>query len=143
MKTGTSNPKEELTELDRLLSPRGRLLVGALVVMTALGLSACSSHGTSQPSATGNSGNTGGLTACTRLISTSEAAALTGTATMQIQKHPDSYGATSEPVKRFETRSYDAFCTSSSTGRGSLIHAMVGSFGGCGRRWQNRAGFAA
>ena len=48
-----------------------------------------------------------------------------------------------EPVKRFETRSYDAFCASSSTGTGSLIHATVGSFGGCGWRWRNRAGFAA
>ncbi len=37
-----------------------------------------------------------------------------------------------EPVKRFETRSYDAFCASSSTGTGSLIHATVGSVGGCG-----------
>jgi hypothetical protein len=48
-----------------------------------------------------------------------------------------------EPVKRFETRSYDAFCATSSCGSGSLIHATVGSFGGCGRRWRNRSGFAA
>src|ERR1019366_686099 len=50
---------------------------------------------------------------------------------------------TAEPVKRFETRSYDAFCASSSMSTGSLIHATVGSFGGCGWRWRNRAGFAA
>jgi hypothetical protein len=33
-----------------------------------------------------------------------------------------------EPVKHFETRSYDALCVTSSLG--SLIHATVGSFGG-------------
>jgi hypothetical protein len=32
---------------------------------------------------------------------------------------------------------------SSSGGTGSLIHASFGSFGGCGRRWPNRVGFAA
>jgi predicted ATPase len=49
----------------------------------------------------------------------------------------------SEPVKRFETLSYDIFCLSSSSAIGSLIHATVGSFGGSGRRWPNRTGFAA
>ena len=48
-----------------------------------------------------------------------------------------------EPVKHLETRSYDAFCATSSSATGSLIQATVGSFGGCGRRWRNRAGFAA
>ncbi len=43
-----------------------------------------------------------------------------------------------EPVKRFETLSYDAFCAASSPVRGSLIQAMVGSFSGSGRRWRNR-----
>lgn len=36
----------------------------------------------------------------------------------------------SEPVKRFETPSYDAVCATSSRGSGSLIHATVGSSGG-------------
>jgi hypothetical protein len=48
-----------------------------------------------------------------------------------------------EPVKQFETLSYDAFCPSSSSLAGSLIHAMVGSFGGSGLRWRNRAGLVA
>ena len=46
-----------------------------------------------------------------------------------------------EPVKQFETRSYDAFCMTSSLG--SLIQATVGSFGGSGRRPPNLVGFAA
>ena len=45
-----------------------------------------------------------------------------------------------EPVKRFETRSCHAFCARSCSG--SLIQAMVGSFGGSGRRCRNRAGLA-
>ena len=49
--------------------------------------------------------------------------------------------AGSEPVKRFETHSYDAFCASSSTGTGSLIQATVGSFGGCGRGGRTGAGW--
>jgi len=50
----------------------------------------------------------------------------------------------SEPVKPDETRSYEAFCVGSpSSTFGSLIQATVGSFGGSGRRWRNRAGFAA
>jgi hypothetical protein len=48
-----------------------------------------------------------------------------------------------EPVKRSETLSYDAFCASSSSVTGSLIHAMVGSLGGSGLRWRNRAGLRA
>ena len=55
----------------------------------------------------------------------------------------ESEDAVPEPVKRFETRSYEASFAISSTGMGSLIHATVGSRGGCGRRWRNRAGFAA
>ncbi len=47
----------------------------------------------------------------------------------------------SEPVKDFETTSGYLFCMSVSRD-GSLIHATVGSFGGVGRRWQNRVGFA-
>jgi hypothetical protein len=46
-----------------------------------------------------------------------------------------------EPVKHFETRPYDAFCSVSSTG--SLIQATVGSFGGSGSRQRNRFGLAA
>ena len=46
-----------------------------------------------------------------------------------------------EPVKHFETRSGHAFCATSWSG--SLIQATVGSFGGSGRRWRNRAGLAA
>jgi hypothetical protein len=46
-----------------------------------------------------------------------------------------------EPVKHFETRSYEAFCCVSSMG--SLIHATVGSLGGWGRRPPNRVGLAA
>jgi len=46
-----------------------------------------------------------------------------------------------EPVKHFETRSYDAFCVSSSLG--SLIHATVGNFGGAGRLPPNLTGLAA
>jgi len=38
--------------------------------------------------------------------------------------------ASAEPVKHFETRSYDAFCVTSSLG--SLIHATVGSFDATG-----------
>ena len=48
-----------------------------------------------------------------------------------------------EPVKQFETRSYEAFCLTSSSGRGSLIHATVGSSGGSGRRCRKRTGFVA
>ncbi len=51
-----------------------------------------------------------------------------------------------EPVKRIETLCYDAFCVPSFGGGGSLIQAMLGSFGsfgGCGRRWRKRAGLAA
>ena len=48
-----------------------------------------------------------------------------------------------EPVKRFETLSYDAFCRTSSSVTGSLIHAMVGSFGGSGLRLWNRVGLVA
>jgi len=46
-----------------------------------------------------------------------------------------------EPVKHFETHSYDAFCVTSSLG--SLIHATVESFGGTGRRPRNLVGLAA
>jgi hypothetical protein len=46
-----------------------------------------------------------------------------------------------ELVKHFETRSCYAVCATSSVG--SLIQATVGSFGGSGRRWRNRLGFAA
>ena len=48
-----------------------------------------------------------------------------------------------EPVKQFETLSYEAFCPSSSSLTGSVIHVMVGSLGGSGLRWQNRAGLVA
>lgn len=48
-----------------------------------------------------------------------------------------------EPVKRCETRSYDALCATSSRGSGSLIHATAGSSGGSGRRRPNRLGLAA
>ena len=37
---------------------------------------------------------------------------------------------TTEPVKRSETLSYEALCLTSSSAAGSLIHAMMGSFGG-------------
>ena len=47
-----------------------------------------------------------------------------------------------EPVKAFETVGGQLFCMSASR-EGSLIHATVGSFGGVGRRWRNRSGFAA
>lgn len=47
-----------------------------------------------------------------------------------------------EPVKEFETIRQPFFCTSLSI-VGLLIHATVGSFGGDGRRWRNRAGLAA
>ena len=53
-----------------------------------------------------------------------------------------SLSAVAEPVKRFETPSYEASFAISSTGTGSLIQATVGSSGGCGRRWRNRAGLA-
>ncbi len=46
-----------------------------------------------------------------------------------------------EAVKPFETTSYAD--PMSATGDGSLIQATVGSFGGVGRRWWNRAGLAA
>ena len=46
----------------------------------------------------------------------------------------------SEPVKRFETCFRHVFCARSCSG--SLIQAMVGSFGGSGRRCRNRAGLA-
>ena len=46
-----------------------------------------------------------------------------------------------EPVKPFETTLYADLMSAS--GEGSLIHATVGSFGGMGRRWRNRAGLAA
>jgi len=48
-----------------------------------------------------------------------------------------------EPVKRNETLSYDAFCRTSSSVTGSLIHARVGSFGGSGLRLWNRVGLPA
>jgi GAF domain-containing protein len=47
-----------------------------------------------------------------------------------------------EPVKEFETIRQPFFCASLSI-VGLLIHATVGSFGGDGRRWRNRAGLAA
>jgi hypothetical protein len=47
-----------------------------------------------------------------------------------------------EPVKDFETTTYDFFCTSVSI-VGLLIHAAVGSLGGLGRRLPNRHGLAA
>jgi hypothetical protein len=47
-----------------------------------------------------------------------------------------------EPVKPFETTTYDLFCTSVSI-VGLLIHAVVGSLGGLGRRFPNRHGLAA
>jgi hypothetical protein len=52
-------------------------------------------------------------------------------------------GDGTEPVKHFETLSYDAFCASSSSRTGSLIQAMVGSLGGTGLRGRNRAGLVA
>jgi hypothetical protein len=50
--------------------------------------------------------------------------------------------AATEPVKTFETSGRDYFCRSVAT-VGLLIHATVGSFGGVGRRPQNRRGLAA
>jgi len=50
-------------------------------------------------------------------------------------------GAATEPVKPFETTLYADLMSVS--GDGSLIQATVGSFGGVGRRWRNRAGLAA
>ncbi len=47
-----------------------------------------------------------------------------------------------EPVKEFETIRQPFFCASFPI-VGLLIHATVGSFGGDGRRWRNRAGLAA
>ena len=47
-----------------------------------------------------------------------------------------------EPVKPPETRLQDFFCASLWM-VGLLIHATVGSFGGAGRRPQNRRGLAA
>jgi hypothetical protein len=49
--------------------------------------------------------------------------------------------AASEPVKPDETVDHSALMSASRLG--SLIHAAVGSSGGAGRRWLNRAGFAA
>jgi hypothetical protein len=51
------------------------------------------------------------------------------------------YSGVAEPVKSGETRWLYALCaTSSGAWIGGLIHATVGSFGGCGRR-VNRVGF--
>ena len=49
-------------------------------------------------------------------------------------------GPNAESVKPGETRRVYALCVTSSMGW--LIHAIVGSLGGCGRR-VNRVGFAA
>ena len=49
--------------------------------------------------------------------------------------------AGAEPVKPSETTSYADLMSAS--GDGSLIQATVGSLGGAGRRWWNRAGLAA
>ena len=46
-----------------------------------------------------------------------------------------------EPVKAGETTSHADLMSAS--GVGSLIQATVGSLGGGGRRWRNRAGLAA
>jgi hypothetical protein len=48
---------------------------------------------------------------------------------------------TSEHVKARETTFHADLM--SGLGLGSLIQATVGSFGGAGRRWRNRAGLAA
>ena len=61
----------------------------------------------------------------------------------RVDKREEVEIAVAEPVKQFETLSYDAFCPSSSSLTGSLIHAMVGSLGGSGLRWRNRAGLVA
>jgi hypothetical protein len=47
-----------------------------------------------------------------------------------------------EPVKSGETVALYALCMSASR-EGWLIQAWVGSFGGRGRRWPNRSGWAA
>jgi hypothetical protein len=52
------------------------------------------------------------------------------------------YADDAEPVKHFETRSQPFFRASLPI-VGLLIHATVGSLGGEGRRWRNRAGLAA
>ena len=49
--------------------------------------------------------------------------------------------AISEPVKPVETFGHSFLMSASRLG--SLIQAAVGSAGGTGRRWLNRAGFAA
>lgn len=49
--------------------------------------------------------------------------------------------ASPEPVKRFGTLSQEFWMTASRVG--SLIQATVGSFGGVGRRWPQRAGLSA
>jgi hypothetical protein len=54
----------------------------------------------------------------------------------------DLSSAEAEPVKPFGTTTYDFFCTSVSI-VGLLIHAVVGSLGGLGRRFPNRHGLAA
>jgi hypothetical protein len=46
-----------------------------------------------------------------------------------------------QPCKAGETTSHADLMSAS--GEGSLIQATVGSFGGVGRRWRNRAGLAA
>jgi hypothetical protein len=62
---------------------------------------------------------------------------------LHLRPLPAQYAGIPEPVKRNETLSYDAFCRTSSSVTGSLIHAMVGSFGGSGLRLWNRMGLAA
>ncbi len=52
----------------------------------------------------------------------------------------DDYRVVPESVKQGETRRVHVLCATSSMGW--LIHAMVGSLGGCGRRVK-RVGFAA
>jgi len=66
------------------------------------------------------------------------AGALTARATVVVP--PVSAAVKAESVKPDETRRVHALCATSSMGW--LIHAMVGSFGGCGRRVK-RVGFAA